>query len=190
MNNVENFNEDEQKAINKYSLLDSLFILVNGIILVYVNNTVKQGTYHLYLVTALLIISAVITSMTVVIYFRKIRHIRKYKSRYLISVFMIIFLFLLHVFICGDYVIDIFAGEKTIVTSEYSVLWDYFHTEIDGQEIRLDIPDETVAKLRNNEYIDSEEIYDFDTGTYHYKKKAHITYYPNSKLLKKAYIEE
>lgn len=190
MNNAENFTDAEQKAINKYSLLNSLFILVNGINLVYVNNTVKQGEYHLYLATALLIISAVITVMTVIVYFRKIRHIRKYRSKYLISVSLVIFLFLLHVFICKDYVIDIFAGEKTIVTSEYSVLWDYFYTEIDGEEIRINLKDETIAKLRDNEYIDSEEIYNFDTNTYYYKKKAHITYYPNSKLLKEAFVEK
>lgn len=186
----EKFTEDEQKVINKYSWLNSLFLLVNGINLVYVNNTVKQGTYHLYLATALLIISAVITAMTVVAYFHKIRHIRKYKSRYLLSVSMIIFLFLLHVFICGDYVKDIFSGERTIVTSEYSVLWDYFYTEYDGEEIRINLTDETVAKLRDNEYIDSEEIYNFDKGTYYYKNKVHITYYPNSKVLKEAFVEE
>lgn len=184
------FNVDEQKAINKYSLLNSLFIFVNGIILVYVNNTVKQGAYHLYLVTALLIISAVITVMTVVTYFRKIRHTGKYKSRYLISVSLIVFLFLLHVFICRDYVKDIFSGERTIVTSEYSVLWDYFYTEYDGEEIRINLTDETLEKLRNNEYIDSEEIYNFDKGIYYYKKKVHITYYPNSRILKEAFVEE
>lgn len=190
MNNVENLTPDEQKAISKYSLLNSLFLLVNGINLLYVNNTVKQGEYHLYLVTALLIISVVITVMTVIVYFRKIRHIRKYKSRYLIAVSLIIFLFVLHVFICKDYVIDIFAGERTIVTSEYSVLWDYFYTECDGKEIRINLKDETIAKLRDNEYIDSDEIYNFDTNTYYYKKKAHITYYPNSKLLKEAFVEK
>lgn len=190
MNNVEKFTPDEKKAINKYSCLNSLFLLVNGINLAYVNNTVKQGAYHLYLVMALLIISAVITVMTVIVYFRKIRHIRKYKSRYLIAVSLIIFLFVLHVFICKDYVIDIFAGERTIVTSEYSVLWDYFYTECDGKEIRINLKDETIAKLRDNEYIDSDEIYNFDTNTYYYKKKAHITYYPNSKLLKEAFVEK
>ncbi|MDE5620398.1 MAG: hypothetical protein K2O29_02805 [Ruminococcus sp.] len=190
MNNVENFNEDEKKAIDKYSWLNSLFLLVNGIVLVYGNNTVKQGAYHLYLVTALLIISAVITAMTVVTYFRKIRYIRKYKSRYLISVSLIAFLFVLHVFICGDYVTDIFAGERTIITSEYSTLWGYFHTEIDGEEIRLDLTDKTLEKLRDNEYIDSEEIYNFDKGTYYYKKKVHVTYYPNSRILKEAFFEE
>ena len=186
----EKFTPDEQKSINKYSCLNSLFLLVNGIILLYVNNTVKQGEYHLYIVTALLIISAVITIMTVILYFRKNRHIRKYKSRYLISVSLIIFLFVLHVFICKDYVIDIFAGERTIVTSEYSVLWDYFYTEYDGEEIRLNLTDETVAKLRDNKYIDSEEIYNFDKGIYYYKKKVHVTYYPNSRILKEAFVEE
>lgn len=190
MNNVENITPDEQKAISKYSLLNSLFILVNGINLVYVNNTVKQGTYHLYLATALLIVSAVITLMTVCTYFRKIRHIRKYKSRYLTFVSLTIFLFSLHVFICKDYVMDIFAGERTIITSEYSVVWDYFYTECDGEEIRINLKDETITKLRDNEYIDSEEIYDFDTGTYHYKNKVHITYYPNSKIVKEAFVEK
>lgn len=190
MNNIENFTDDEQKAMSKYSLLNSLFILVNGIILVYVNNTVKQGTYHLYIVTGLLIVSAVITLMIVIVYFRKIRHIRKYKSRYLTSVFLIIFLFALHVFICKDYVVDIFSGERTIVTSEYSVLWDYFHTEIDGEEIKLNLMDETLEKLRDNEYIDSEEIYNFDKGTYYYKNKAHVTYYPNSEIIKEVFVEK
>ncbi len=170
MENKEKFSPEEQKAINKYSLLNSLFLLINGIILCYVNNTrIKAGTYHLYLVTVLLVVSTVITIMILVTYFRKNRHIQKYKSRYLVSVILIIFLFMLHVFICNDYTADIFSGEKTIVTSEYNTMWGYFHTEIDGEEIRLDIPNETIKKLRNNEYIDSEEIYNLNTNTYYYK---------------------
>lgn len=191
MDNDNNFTPDEQKAINKYSWLNTLFILINGIILCYVNNTrIKAGTYHLYLVTALLIASTVITVMTVITYFRKNRHITKYKSRYLVSTVLIIFLFVLHVYICKDYTIDIFAGERTIVTSEYSTLWGYFHTEIDGEEIRLNLPDKTIKKLRENDYIDSEEIYNLNTSTYYYKKKVHIIYYPHSKVLKDAFIED
>ncbi|MDE6501720.1 MAG: hypothetical protein K2L10_06515 [Ruminococcus sp.] len=191
MENKEKFSPKEQKAINKYSLLNSLFLLVNGIILFYVNNThIKSGTYHLYLVTALLIVSTVITIMILVTYFQKNRYIQKYKSRYLVSLCLIIFLFMLHVFICKDYTADIFSGEKTIVTSEYNTMWGYFHTEIDGEEIHLDIPNETIKKLRDNDYIDSEEIYNLNTNTYYYKKKAHVTYYPNSKILKNAFIEK
>lgn len=190
MDNKEKFTPEEQKAINKYSCLKTWFLLANGITLCYVNNTFKQGTYHLYLVTALLIASTVITVMTLVTYFQKNRHIQKYKSRYSASTVLIIFLFMLHVFICKDYVMDIFAGEKTVITSEYSVLWGYFHTEIDGEEIHLNLPDETIKKLRENDYIDSGEIYNFDTSTYYYKKKAHVTYYPNSGVLKEAFIEE
>lgn len=186
-----NFTPDEKKAMHKYSLLNSLFLFINGIILCYVNNTrIKAGTYHLYLVTILLIASTAITVMILVAYFRKNRHIRKYKSRYSISAFLTIFLFILHVFICIGYTADIFSGEKTIITSEYSVLWGYFHTEIDGEEIRLDIPDETIKILRENDYIDGEEIYNFNTGTYYYKKKAYITYYPHSKVLKNAFLEK
>ncbi|MDE6677974.1 MAG: hypothetical protein K2K02_02935, partial [Ruminococcus sp.] len=107
-----------------------------------------------------------------------------------VSLCLIIFLFMLHVFICKDYTIDIFSGEKTIVTSEYNTMWGYFHTEIDGEEIHLDIPNETIKKLRDNDYIDSEEIYNLNTNTYYYKKKAHVTYYPNSKILKNAFIEK
>ncbi|MDE5582161.1 MAG: hypothetical protein K2J08_00445 [Ruminococcus sp.] len=190
MDNKENFSPEEQKAINKYSWLKTLFILINGIMLAYVNNAVKQGTYHLYLVTVLLIATTVITIMILITYFQKNRHITKYKSIYLASSVLMIFLFILHVFICKDYVMDIFAGERTIITSEYSVLWGYFHTEIDGEEIHLNLPDETIKKLHDNEYIDSEEIYNFNTGTYYYKKKAHIIYYPNSKILKDAFIED
>ena len=101
-----------------------------------------------------------------------------------------IILFVLHVYICKDYTIDIFAGEKTIITSEYSTLWNYFYTEIDGKEIHLDIPDETIKKLRDNDYIDGEEIYNLNTNTYYYKKKAHVTYYPHSKVLKDTFLEE
>lgn len=190
MNNIENFTDDEQKAMSKYSLLNSLFILVNGIILVYVNNTVKQGTYHLYIVTGLLIVSAVITLMIVIVYFRKIRHIRKYRTRYSVCFYLLVFLFALHVFICKDYVVDIFSGERTIVTSEYSVLWDYFHTEIDGEEIKLNLTDKALEKLRDNEYIDSEEIYNFDKGTYYYKNKVHVTYYSNSEIIKEVFVEK
>ncbi len=186
----EKFTDDEQKAINKYSWLSTLFILVNGIICFYVINTVKQGTYHLYLVTALLIVSAVITVMIIVSYIRKIRHITKYKKRYLITTIFFVLIFAFHFYVCRDYVTDIFSGEKTIITSEYSTLWGYFHTEIDGEEIRLDLTDETIKKLRDNEYIDSEEIYNFSTGTYYYKKKAHLTYYPHSQVLKDVFVEE
>jgi len=190
MNNKETFTPDEQKAISKYSWLNTFLILVNGIICFYVINTVKQGTYHLYLVTALLIISAVITVMTVVAYFRKNRHIAKYRKRYLIFTAFSVLISVFHFYVCKDYVIDIFSGEKTIITSEYNTLWDYFHTEIDGEEIRLNLTDETIKKLRDNEYIDSEEIYNLNTSTYYYKKKAHVTYYPHSKVVKEAFIEK
>ena len=190
MNDKENFTPEEQKAINKYSFLSALFNLVNAIIIGYVINThVKAGTYHLYLTTALLIISTAITIMILVSYFHKNRHIQKYKSRYSVSIVLIIFLFMLHVFICKDYTADIFTGEKTVITSEYSTLWGYFYTEIDGEEIHLDIPDETIEKLRANDYIDGQEIYNWNTSTYYYKKKAHVTYYPHSKVLKDAFIE-
>ena len=191
MNDKENFTPEEQKAINKYSFLSALFNLVNAIIIGYVINThVKAGTYHLYLTTALLIISTAITIMILVSYFHKNRHIQKYKSRYSVSIVLIIFLFMLHVFICKDYTADIFTGEKTVITSEYSTLWGYFYTEIDGEKIKLDIPDETIKKLRDNDYIDGQEIYNWNTSTYYYKKKAHVTYYPHSKVLKDAFIEE
>ncbi|MDE6798228.1 MAG: hypothetical protein K2J36_09495 [Ruminococcus sp.] len=191
MNDNEKLTPEEHKTINKFSWLYTLFISVNGIILFYVNNThVKTGTYHLYLITALLIVSTAITIMILVSYFHKNRYIQKYKSRYSVSIVIIIFLFMLHVFICKDYTADIFTGEKTVITSEYSTLWGYFYTEIDGEEIRLDIPDETIEKLRANDYIDGQEIYNWNTSTYYYKKKAHVTYYPHSKVLKDAFIEE
>ena len=74
MNNKEKFTPEEQKAINKYSWLISLFILLNGIILFYVNNTrIKAGTYHLYLVTLLLVVSTFMTKYITMLYFRKLK---------------------------------------------------------------------------------------------------------------------
>lgn len=191
MDNKETFTPDEQKAIDKYSLLCALFNLVSGIIIFYENSVkIKVGTYHLYIVTLLLIISTVMTIYMTVIYFRRLRKIKKYRKRYCIFNIIYVFLFVLHVYICIDYTADIFSGTRTIITSEYSTLWGYFYTEIDGEEIHLDMLDETIEKLRNNEYIDGEEIFDINTSTYHYKKKAHVTYYPHSKVLKEAFVEE
>lgn len=185
-----NFTPDEQKAIYKYSLLNSLFLLVNGIIIAYVNNVrIKDGTYHLYLVTLLLAVSTAIIIYKLVIYFRRLKKIKKYRKRYCILNIVCVLLFALHIDICIGYTADIFCGARTIVTSEYSTLWGYFYTETDGEEIHLDMPDETLKMLRDNEYIDGEEIFDFNTGTYRYKKKAHVTYYPHSKVLKEAFIE-
>lgn len=186
-----NITPDEQKDINKYSLLSALFNLVNGIILCYVNNTrIKAGTYHLYLVTLMLVILTFITVYITMLYFRKLKKIKKHRKRYRFLTILYIILFVLHVYICIGYTADIFTGEKTIITSEYNVSWGYFYTEIDGEEIHIDMPDETIKKLRDNEYIDSEEIYNLNTNTYRYKKKAHVTYYPHSKVLKEAFIEK
>lgn len=191
MDSKEMLTSDEQKAIDKYSFLYALFNLISGIIICYVNNIrIKTGTYHLYLATLLLIVSTVMTTYMTVIYFRRLRKIKKYHKRYSILNIICMFLFALHFIICIDYTADIFSGTKTIATSDYSVLWDYFYTESDGEEIHLDIPYETIKELRNNEYIDSEKIYDFKTNTYRYKKKAHVTYYPHSKVLKEAFLEE
>ncbi|MDE6424951.1 MAG: hypothetical protein K2K89_02270 [Ruminococcus sp.] len=187
----EKFTPEELKTINKFSWLISLFNLVNGIILCYVNNTrIKAGTYHLYLVTLLLVVSTFLIVYITMLYFRKLKKIKNHRKRYRFITILCIILFVLHVSICIGYTADIFTGEKTIITSEYSTLWGYFYTEIDGEEIRLDIPDETIKKLRDNDYIDGEEIYNFNTNTYYYKKKAHVTYYPHSKVLKNAFIEE
>ena len=186
----EKFTPEELKAMHKYSFLSALFNLVNAIIIGYVTNTrIKAGTYHLYLVTLLFIISAFMTVYIIILYLRKLNKIKKYRKRYRVLTVLSVIMFVLHVYICTDYTADIFTGEKTIITSEYSTLWGYFYTEIDGEEIRLDIPDETIKKLRDNEYIDSEEIYNWNTNTYYYKKKAHVTYYPHSKVLKDAFIE-
>lgn len=191
MSYKEKFIPEELKAINKYSLLSALFNLVNGIILCYVNNTrIKAGTYHLYLVTLSLVVSTFLIVYITMLYFCKLKKIKNHRKRYSSITILCIILFVLHVYICIGYTADIFSGEKTIITSEYSTLWGYFHTEIDGEEIRLDIPDETIKKLRDNEYIDSEEIYDLNTNTYRYKKKSHVIYYPHSKVLKDVFIEE
>ncbi|MCM1314012.1 MAG: hypothetical protein NC040_08120 [Muribaculaceae bacterium] len=191
MDNKEKFTPEELKTINKYSWLSALFNLVNGIILCYVNNTrIKVGTYHLYLVTMLFVVSTFLIVYITMLYFRKLKKIKNHRKRYNVLTILCIILFVLHAYICTGYTADIFTGEKTIITSEYSTLWGYFHTEIDGEEIRLDIPDETIKKLRENDYIDGEEIYNFNTNTYYYKKKAHVTYYPHSKVLKNAFIEE
>lgn len=164
MDNKETFTPDEQKTIDKYSLLCALFNLVSGIIICYVNNVkIKVGTYHLYLVTLLLVVSAIIIIYMNIIYFHKLK---KYRKRYRIFNIIYVFLFALHCIICIDYTADIFSGTKTIVTSEYSTLWGYFYTEIDG-----------------------EEIFDINTSTYRYKKKAHVTYYPHSKVLKDVFVE-
>ena len=190
MNNKETFTPEEQKAIYNSSLLNSLFLLVNGIILAYVNNThIKTGTYHLYLATLLLIASAVIIIYKFVIYFRKLKKIKKYRKRYVFLNIVCVLLLAIHVDICIGYTADIFSGTKTIVTSKYSTLWGYFYTEIDGEEIHLDMPDETIKMLRENDYIDGDEIFDINTSTYYYKKKAHVTYYPHSKVLKNAFVE-
>ncbi|MCM1505919.1 MAG: hypothetical protein NC177_02110 [Ruminococcus flavefaciens] len=191
MDNKETFTPDEQKSIDKYSLLCALFNLVSGIIIFYVNNVkIKTGIYHLYLVTLLLVVSTVMIIYMTVIYFRKLKKIEKYRKRYFILNTICVLLFALHCITCISYTADIFSGEKTIVTSEYSTLWDYFYTEIDGEEIHLDMPDETLNILRDNDYIDGEEIFDFNTSTYRYKKKAHVIYYPHSKVLKEVFVEE
>lgn len=187
----EKFTPDEQKAINKFSLLNSLFIFINGIVL-YINNSkfVKTGAYNLYIATALMTASVIITIMALVLYFRKLKNITNYRNRYAVCNILYVILFVCHVFICKDYVIDIFSGEKTVITSEYNARYGYFYTEDNGEEIKINLTDEMAEILLNNELIDSEEIYNFDTGTYYYKKKAHITYYPNSKVLKDAFVEE
>lgn len=190
MDNKETFTTEEQKTIDKYSLICALFNLIGGIIICYVNNVkIKVGTYHLYLVTLLFIISTITIIYMNVIYFCKLRKIKKYRKRYCILNTICVLLFALHCIICIDYTADIFSGTKTIVTSEYSTLWGYFYTEIDGEEIHLDMPDETIKILRDNDYIDGEEIFDINTSTYRYKKKAHVTYYPHSKVLKNAFVE-
>lgn len=80
MDNKEIFTTEKQKAIDKYSWLCALFNLINGIIIFYENNVkIKAGTYHMYLITLLLIALAIIIIYMNVIYFRRLRKIKQYR---------------------------------------------------------------------------------------------------------------
>lgn len=175
------FSEKEERMITIAALLVPIVMLFNGVLSLLMNTFDKIGKIYLYSCIAdfcLLVISII---WYLVLFITDLRKIKPYRLKYSVIAVILALLLAMHFYWVKDFIVDVFTGSKTVISSEYSVYGNDKLVIYDGnEEIKLEIPEEIAAQLHDKSL--SSETSLSDNYLINHSSSITVEYYPNSKV--------
>ena len=179
------FTEKENKAITAGSYLISFFALFQGFFCLFHNSHVNVGKHVLYIFSGITVAMIIISIVYFILFFKILRKIKKYCFRYSIILLLVIVMISGIIYIGSDYVIDIFAGTKTITTNEYIMPLKkntYIRfIDADGNKVGIFLSKEIAEELETNPVFEDNSW--SENNLLYHENTITIEYYPNSKVL-------
>lgn len=167
------------------SLLISVFILFNGLIICITNIHSIWGIHIIYIASIIPIITGIIALVYSVLLIKNIKKI-SYKKSYLAIWLIILFLVVCHVFLGNSYMKDVLDGTETVSTDYFSFRKEKLHLYIEDEYMNLYLSESQYKYLVANESeLDEDKILKLSDNIYinGHQNSLVVEYYPNSKTI-------
>lgn len=184
----------EKRSLSKATFLYCLYYIFEFVFIIYDTIIIKIGAYHIGVELVCVSLSVIITFVCAVMYFKKVKFIKKHQKKFFCFLVVIFITTGCHIFVSSDYIFDIAGGKEEITTNEYYVTNIYNHLQFmdgDGRKTSVIVSDEMKKKLNQNELIShSFEEYFSNNELYYHKEEIRLTYYPHSGVLVQLVLDE